>query len=154
MRTLLFIGLLSSLFLVQACEVIYKSSIVISRDEYAATDAGKHTKEGYFAKLFTEYCSHKRFQLQEPKEISGGQMPPREVQTLNMQCSGQWFYYASLWNREHEYEIELSLMQPWSPWLTNKQKRFFCSETKDLFDFFKVGLAQANATYKPHSSCR
>jgi len=152
--TILLFVLFTSVFLLQACDVIYTSSIIIPKEiEPIRTDAEKLKKDGHFDTMFDEFCLHKKFQIKQvmeplPYERSNDNAEPRP-----MMCSTRWFYYASLWNRQAEYKIELFLMQPWSLWDSGKQKRFFCSATKDMFDFFKTSLVDEKATYKPDSRC-
>ena len=147
--------LFAAAFLLQACESIYTSSIIIVKDiESISTDSEKKKKDEYFNMMFEEFCSHKKFEIKALlMESAQSEKALRDKQMERKSCRAQWFYNASLWNKPAEYKIELSLMQPWSLWHSGKQERFFCSETKDMFDFFKTGLTGAQVTYKPYAKC-
>ena len=148
--TILIFGLIISATFLQGCEVIYTSSIIIPKDvEQLSRDSDASKKDEHINAVFEDYCAHKKFQA---KPMQSTKLT-NESQTKRKMCSAQWFYSAHFEDHQTEYKIELSLMQPWSLWNSGKQERFFCSETNDMFDFFKTCLTQEKATYKPYASC-
>jgi len=143
LSVLIFMGLL-----IQGCEVSYISKIIIKKDYMDSADAQGLKNEEPIKKAFDGFCSMKRFPYQKDKYFNLDK--GTEIIT---QCGKAWFYNVRLWKKQDSYEIELELMQPWSLWHSGKQERFFCSETSDMFDYFRAGLMYKKATYKPYASC-
>jgi hypothetical protein len=146
---LIFVWFISAALL-QGCETIYTSSIIIPKDiEPFSKDAAASKQDERINMLFDDYCANKIFQV---KPLQGAKVS-NESQTKGKMCSAQWFYSVHFEDHQTEYKIELSLIQPWSLRNSEKQERFFCRETDEMFDFFKAGLTHEKATYKPYASC-
>jgi hypothetical protein len=132
-KSLLFPALLLIL-LTLGCEISYISKITIS-------ESNEDIK-----KVFDDYCSKRNYPMQK-EEYS---FLDKGMELIS-QCGKVWFYNIRLWKKQDAYEIELWLMQP-GPWRT--KTKFFCSQTQEMFDFYRIALGETNIYYNSYSGCR
>lgn len=151
----LIITLYVSIFMLQACETIYTSSIIMPKVIVPiSTNTKGSQKQDHLTSIFDQYCEHKKFEIETHVEPRQGINSTSAARTDLRKCRSKWFYFAGLSSQQTDYKIELFLMQPWSLWGSGKQERFFCRETNDMFDFFKAKMTDNGLTFEPYARCQ
>ena len=134
------------ILLSQGCEISYISKISINKDFITSVATSSVANEGNIKKTFDDYCSKRSYPPQKAEYV----FLDKETELIS-QCGKVWFYNIRLWKKRDSYEIELWLTQP-GPWKTKTD--FFCSQTKEMFDFYRIAFGEANISYNSYSGCK
>lgn len=148
---ILILALFISSLLLQGCEMVYTSSILIPKDiEPLSKDTDALLKDEYINKVFDDYCVYKRYKMKPAQGAESADDTKRK-----MCYAAHPSLSAQFEDHKTEYKIELSLILPrTSNFVTfGLSERLFCNETADMFDFFKDSLTHERATYTPYASC-
>jgi hypothetical protein len=134
------------ILLTQGCEISYISKITISKDFISTAVTSTISNEDIIKKAFDDYCAKRSYPTQKEEYL----FLEKGTEFIS-QCGKVWFYNIRLWKKPDSYEIELWLMQP-GPWRTKTD--FFCSQTKEMFDFYRIAFGETNVSYKAYSGCK
>ena len=147
MRKYLFPPALLLIMLSLGCEISYVSKITINKDFTSTGGTSSVSNEDIIKRVFDDYCSKRNYPPQKEEEYS---FLDKGTELIS-QCGKVWFYNIRLWKKQDAYEIELWLMQP-GPWRT--KTKFFCTQTKEMYDFYRIALGETNIIYNSYSGCK
>ena len=124
------------------CDIVYvsKTTIAPTPPETKVRPTGKDAE--FIKNTFEEYCAKQQFSYHDP-----GLARPGVIHS----CGAAWFYSAALYPADNHYLIELRLMRP-GPWRTDT--KFFCEETRKMYDFFSNRIGPDRTILDRYGGCK
>ena len=138
---------ISSVLLLQGCEVAYISKININETFSNSVNSDGTKNETIIKATFDDFCSKVHYSRQSNEYL----FLEKNTEVISS-CGRAWFHSARLWKKNGLYEIDLFLQQPGG--LFKPTIRGYCLESKEMFEYFTLKFGASNVSIILERTCK